>query len=343
MGQPNQPNLLKACDYLRAWRERNLKTELIGKGYGLLDGTVADPIDPYRHFLANGYYSLGLSRVAEMLENVDPDQSEKLKTEAASVKGDVRTAFFYAMAKSPVVPLGDGTWCPPVPPWAESTSPAFLLNGSETAYTHGTFVARDSIIGPLYLAFQEVIDPNEPAADVMVDYHTDLLYSRNVAFSQPYYSRHPWAHLRRGEAKAFLKAYYNCFSGLADRDTYSFWEHFWLASPHKTHEEAWFLMETRWMLYMEDGDTLNLLAGIPREWMAPGKVIELDNVASYFGPISLRVESQLEQNKIVAKIECNSDRKPKRVNIRLPHPDAVKARMTSVGAYERESESVTVK
>ena len=33
-------------------------------------------------------------------------------------------------------------------------------------------------------------------------------------------------------------------------------------SQHKTHEEAWFLMETRWMLYMEEGDTLSLLKTI---------------------------------------------------------------------------------
>ena len=86
--------------------------------------------------------------------------------------------------------------------------------------------------------------------------------SRNVAFSQPYYSRHDWVHLRRGETKAFLKDYYNSVAGLADRDTYTFWEHFFHQSPHKTHEEAWFLMQTRWMLYMEHGDTLEHWTGI---------------------------------------------------------------------------------
>jgi len=38
-----RPKLLKACEYLLAWRERNKKPELRGKGYGLLDGKVADP------------------------------------------------------------------------------------------------------------------------------------------------------------------------------------------------------------------------------------------------------------------------------------------------------------
>ncbi len=89
-----------------------------------------------------------------------------------------------------------------------------------------------------------------------------------------------------GMVKPFLKTYYNTFSALADRETYTFWEHLYHASPHKTHEEAWFLMETRWMLYMEDGSTLRLLNTIPREWMEDGKTIELNDVQSYFGPLN---------------------------------------------------------
>ena len=68
--------------------------------------------------------------------------------------------------------------------------------------------------------------------------------------------------MRRGEAAAFIKAYYNGFAGLADRETYTFWEHHNLVSPHKTHEEAWFLMQTRWMLWTEDGAELHLFAGL---------------------------------------------------------------------------------
>ena len=56
-------------------------------------------------------------------------------------------------------------------------------------------------------------------------------------------------------------------AGLADRETYTFWEHYFHASPHKTHEEGWFLMQTRWMLWLEDGDTLKLLPGVPRAWL----------------------------------------------------------------------------
>lgn len=312
--------LLKSFHYLKAWRERNLKEELRGMGYGMLEGKTADPDDPFRSFMLNGYAYLGLSRLAEMLETGEPAAAEEIRTLAEELKRDIRTAFDEAAARSPVVPLGDGSWVPTCPPWVGHKGPVSLYAEGGKWYTHGSFVARDSILGPLYLLFQEVIRPDDPAADWLLNYHVELMHASNVAFSQPYYSIHPWVHLKRNEVKAFLKSYYNTFSGLADRETYSFWEHFYYASPHKTHEEAWFLMQTRWMLYMEERDTLRLLPGIPDNWMEDGKKIELTDAASYFGPISLDVRSRLESGIITARISCSSDRRPKRIELRIPHP-----------------------
>lgn len=42
-------------------------------------------------------------------------------------------------------------------------------------------------------------------------------------------------------------------------------------------------METRWMLYQERGDTLNIFRTIPRSWLEAGKRIVLKDVRSYFG------------------------------------------------------------
>ena len=52
-------------------------------------------------------------------------------------------------------------------------------------------------------------------------------------------------------------------------------------------------MQTRWMLWMEEGATLRLLPAVPRAWLQHGQRIELNRVASYFGPFSLTVDSQL--------------------------------------------------
>ena len=336
------PKLIKACDYLQKWRGRNLRDDLRGKGYGMLEGKTADPEDPFRSFMLNGYAYLGMARVSEMLGNLDPAQSEKWRKEAEALKSDIRAALSDVMGRSPVIPLGNGTWCPTAPPWVEYRGPLALFADGGKWFTHGAMVSRDSLLGPIYLIFQEVLDPKEPASTFLLNFHNDLMTTRNVAFSQPYYSRHPISHLRRGEVKPFLKAYYSSMSGLADRQTYTFWEHYFGASPHKTHEEGWFLMDSRWMLYMERGAGIDLLPGIPRAYLENGKRIELTKVATYFGPLSLRVDSALDQGRIHATVECAGDRKPAFVELRIPHPQGRKATRVEGGKYNPETERVRV-
>jgi len=336
------PRVTKACDYLIAWRRRNLREELRGRGYGMLEGKTADPEDPFHSFMLSGYAYLGLSRAAEMYQSVDPVQAQRWRQEAADLRKDIRTAVFEGLAKSPVIPLADGVWCPTLAPWAEYRGPLALHADGGVWFTHGAMITRDSLLGPLYLVLQEVVDAREPAAEVMLQFHNDLMTLHNAAFSQPYYSPHPLVHLQRGEPAAFLKAYYNTVAALVDRQTYTFWEHLYEVSPHKTHEEGWFLMQTRWMLYREAGTTLNLLSGIPRCYLEQGKRIRLTNVASYFGPLSLQASSELAENRIVADIRCDSDHKPACVVIRLPHPERQTAESVQGGLYDPATESVRV-
>jgi hypothetical protein len=337
-----EPKLLKACDFLLRWRADNKKDALKGKGYGMIAGKVADPEDPFHQYMLNAYAYLGISRVAEMLTEIDPEQSSRLKREGEAWKQDIRISLMTSISNSPVVPLGDGRWSPTVPPWTEATGPRALHLIPETYYSHGTITAPDVLLGPLYLVFCEVLAPEEQVTQMMLDYHSELFFKRNAAFSQPYYSRHNWIQIKLGLIKPFLKTYYNTFSALADRETYTFWEHLYQVSPHKTHEEGWFLMETRWMLYLEEGRTLKLLSGIPRKWLEDGKQITLKNVASYFGPVSLQLTSNVKAGSVEATITCNSGFKPLDVMIRIPHPDGKKAIRVTGGTYNLATESVLI-
>lgn len=336
------PNLLKACDYQIAWRKRNMTDALRGKGYGMMEGKVADPEDHYHIFMLNGYAYLGMIRVAEMIEKIDPASARRIRKEAQALLKDILIAFDACLARGPVVPLGDGTWVPTSSPWVEHQGPCSLFAQGEKCYSHGTFFGRDSMLGPIYLILQEVLDPQSTPADFLMNFQTDLMCMRNAAFSQPYYSPHPWIHLKRGEVKPFLKAYFNTVSALADRETYTFWEHLYRVSPHKTHEEGGFLMQTRWMLWMEENQTLRLLPGVPRDWLADGKKIQLENVASYFGPVSLKVTSNLAEGKIEALIECKSKQRPAVVEIRLPHPLGQTPTNVRGGKYCNETETVRI-
>jgi hypothetical protein len=278
-----------------------------------------------------------------MLSAVDETNSIRIRKEAGMWKQDIRKSFFGSMAGSPVVPLGDGRWSPTVPPWTEARALRLLYLNRETFLSHGTFSVSDAMLGPLYLVFCEVLDPGEEAARVLLDYHSELFFQRNAAFSQPYYSRHNWMQLKLGMVKPFLKTYYNTFSALADRETYTFWEHLYKVSVHKTHEEAWFLMETRWMLYLEDGDKLRLLPGVPGRWLENGKEINIKNVSSYFGPLSFSTVSRLDENYIEAKVECSSAQRPREIIFRIPHPEGKRPVKVTGGDYDPSSESVIIR
>jgi hypothetical protein len=149
--------------------------------------------------------------------------------------------------------------------------------------------------------------------------------------------------LKTGLVKPFLNGYYNRLSSLADKEIYTFWEHVYKVSVHKTHEEAWFLMETRWMLYLEEGQTLKLLPGVPRKWLENGTEIEITNAASYFGPVSFHVVSNTDKGFIEATIECKSERMPREVIIRIPHPGLKKPVKVTGGTYNETDETITIK
>ena len=94
---------------------------------------------------------------------------------------------------------------------------------------------------------------------------------------------------------------------------------------------------------MEDGQTLKLLQGIPRSWLEDGQRIVIDDMASYFGPVSLRVMSKSDAGVIEAEVSCDSDRRPASVEIRLPHPQGqLRAVSTDCGVYIGDRETVKI-
>lgn len=338
------PNIKKAVHYLLEWRDKNKKEEYREKGYyGMVNGKVADCNDFYHQFFLNAGTYIGLKRVAEIMECLDQDYAAQLKNECEKFRQDIRNGFYFTQAKAPVMPLGDGSWAPLIPPWVEYTGALTLYAESGNWFTHGAFASRGCLTGPMWLIFMEVLDPEEIGSRFVLKTNQYPVTLENAALSQPYYSRHDYAHIKRGEVKAFLKTYYNQMTALHDRETYTWWEHYHHASEHKTHEEAWFLMQTRWMLYLEGGNTLKLLSAIPRKWLENGKSIVLNGVKSYFGPIFLEVKSETDKGQISAAFRCEGKNPPEKIFIRLPHPEGRRAIACTGGTYEPDTETINFK
>lgn len=333
------PRLKKACDYLLDWRERNKKKEYRKLGfYGLIDGKVADPDDFYHSFFLNAGTFSGLSGMAEVLAHVDPGYAKKLADEVKLYRQDIIDAVEYVSARAPVVPVGDGSWGPLLPPWVEYTGGISFYADGGNWFSHGAFASRSSLTGPLYLALTDIFPMDGKVMDMMLKTNQHPVTREGAALSQPYYCRHDIAHIRRGDVKLFLKLFYNQMAGLQDRHTYGFWEHYYNASEYKTHEEAWFLMQVRWMLYLEEGGTLELFKAVPRRWLEPGKTISLEGVRTHFGALNAEVRAGEERIECAYALKGKADR----IVIRLPHPQGLRARKCTGGVYDPETESVTV-
>ena len=124
----------------------------------------------------------------------------------------------------------------------------------------------------------------------------------------------------------------------------AFWEHMYQVSPHKTHEEAWFLMRCRWMLFLDDFGELALFRGVPRAWMQEGQRIRCSGLATRFGRLSFDVRSETERGRITVSLslESNGAAAPEKVTVRLPHPTGLRAGSVSGGIYSAADETVTV-
>lgn len=337
----SMPELLKACRYLMDWRAESMKPGNAGRGYGMVSGKVADPEDQFHQFMLNAYSWLGLNRMAEVFEAIGAAEAAELRAVAAEWKDNILDAFRESLASSPVVPLTDGSWCPTCAPWAEMAQARFFYQVPESYRSHGTFTTADCLLGPLHLVYAGLVAPDSVEGSMLLKYHRDIFFQGNSAFSQPYYSKHNTIQARLGMVKPFLDTYYNTVASHFDHETGTFWEHYFRLSPHKTHEEANFLMETRNMLWQEDGSTLYLFRVIPRAWMEDGKEIVLDSVRSYFGELSVRMTSK--GGKIEAEIDCTSEHRPETVIIRMPHPDGLRAVTVSGGMYDSEKETVEIR
>lgn len=336
------PRAVKSCEYVIGLRRLNQREECRGMNYGLYSGGVADNENPECMFLNNSYACLGVARTAEWLEALDPDKAAELAAEAAAWRADIRTALWDALARSPVVPLGDGTWRSSVPPTAEGVGNYHLFCDGQPRWSHGVMHSDDVLGGPICLAFHEVLDPHEPEFEDILLYQTELFMKNNVAMSQPYVSRHDYAHLLRDEVKPFLKYYYNGLASMSDRGTYTWNEHCHGGGMHKLDQEGYFMMQTRWMLLMEEGRTLHLLRAVPRAWLAGGRRIGLNSMPSYFGDVTLTVDVSPDGDVFDARYAISGQKMPDRIRLRLPHPCERYPLKVTGGVYDRTRECVEI-
>jgi hypothetical protein len=300
------PQLIKGCDWILRERSRTKVTENGQKvrHYGLLP--KGRPSDLYiwdNWYWTDTYSYMGLRGTAEVLAAVGmKDEAARLAAEA----DDYKACILDSVERS-IDPKVKPTFVPPSP--YRPGPPSFDFY-NETWYT---------ICSPIYMVEAGLLDARgEKVAGLEYWLEKYGLYTGLPAFMSgsidPYYVyNQSLTQLLKNEPAKFAWTLYSLNAYAMGPGTYCTIEgqnlltgsngESWDANrqPHM-HSNSRYMDLVRIALLLEDGQTLHLLAGAPRGWLADGQLTMVKRAPSYFGEVNFTAHSRVASGEIVFKI-----------------------------------------
>ncbi|HXX21773.1 MAG TPA: hypothetical protein VEO19_01335 [Terriglobia bacterium] len=354
------PSMKRAADWVfeqRKYTELNDRGEPIPE-YGLLPAGHLEDNDDWGHwFSVNAFAEAGATRLAEALAEIGDPATGHYAQEAASYAKDLRAAVVRASQIAPVVRLRDNTYVPYVP--TRPYQRIRLFGPIRVAYysrypekvlpTYRLSATREVLYGPMILLSMGIIHADEPLANAILDDWEDnatmstslglfvhgwvderYWFSRGGMVFQANLQNPILVYLRRNEIPAAIRNLYNDFVACYYPSVNVFTEEFrqWQSPSgpfYKVPDEAKFVNRLRDTLVREDSDALWLAAGTPRRWLAPGQRIEVRNLATYFGPVSYRIEGKDNRVSISVQLPTRNPYKTAWLVVRTPEAKPLKS------------------
>lgn len=341
----------RVCRWVTRQREKTKRFDPMGEKmpeYGLMPpGIMADWGTFGYFFFLNGQFYAGLHDAGEALAEVGEPGAQQFLDNAAEFRQEILRAYRWIQARSPVVPLRDGTWVPFYPSLVHCPGPtADFFPGEDW----GRVWANNVEIGTHHLVPLGVLEPRAKQTDWIVNYMEDVPFLADgmhdypasesekdwfnlggFAKLQPYYCRIAETYALRDEVKPFIRAYFNALPSLLNTENLSLWEHFRNAGAwNKTHETGWFLVQTRTMLVTERGDELWLAPFVPAYWLENGQRVSVRQAPTAFGAVSYHLVSHVAEGYIEARVDPPDREAPGTIVVRIRHPEGAKMRAVTV-------------
>lgn len=352
--EASAPKLIKACDWIIRERQATMTTNPDGTRpieYGLLPAGGLEDVQDYWYWTATNACTVwGFDSLAAALTDYGHPDAPRLVKEAKAYHDDVMAAITEARIRAPVVRLRDGTYVP-------KFSSEMYTRGRCIGWIRE--VLEGSVC--LLLTGMVQPDSPE-ARWIVKDFEDNLYVSDRYGYSIPVFDRFwfsrggftmqanlldsPIPYIQRDEIEHYLRTYFNSlcsgfFPEVRMLNEHALPELGYPAGDHfKTSDES---QSTYWLRLMfvrevgapREGSTaatasdgpavpqdLYLGQAIPRYWLGDGKSIGIDKAATHFGPMSLRITSQVGQGKITAKLDPPTRNRPKTIYLRLRHPES---------------------
>lgn len=352
------PHMQHAIDWIEQQRSATKRTDLNGnrvREYGLLPASqLEDNPDWANWFSINAFAWAGMQRTAEALEDTGNPQAGRIRQEADEFRTDLRTAILRAVESAPVVRMQDGTYDPYVP---VLPTRRFRIFGPIRAdyyqrYAHPEIkplmrlgADRDTLCGAVVLLLLGVFSPDEPVANwILNDWEDNETLSSGMGMNihgmtddRYWFSQGGMVfqanlvnpiqtYLLRHEAPAAIRNLYNDFVACLYPDVNIFTEeyHQWRhgSGPfYKISDESRFVNRVRDTLVFEDGETLWLAPGVPRRWLASAEGVTVNQVQTFFGPLSYSLHAGRKTGVVEATVQLPARNPAKKAWLvaRVPH------------------------
>ena len=80
---------------------------------------------------------------------------------------------------------------------------------------------------------------------------------------------------------------------------------------------------TRDIIIMEEGNTLHLLRGIARGWLASGEYIGIEKASSHFGEISFKIRFDKNKSQLTGEIHFAKENQNFKTILHCPLPEKI--------------------
>ena len=297
---------------------------------GYCDGGLGGKRPEYSTTLWTLFGLKEITRAARFLGYAD--DADRFAEEYRSMLTDFRTHLAKTMGDladtTTSVPMripsgsGDHHWIPEypleVPPWHRVNPGTATWALAQSIYPGELFPAQDPIVQNLCTLLDQIDDAEGIPAETGW-----LPYKALWGYAASFYA-HVWMYAGRfDKAIDYLYAFANHAAPTRiwrEEQSLTDSQHGQLFGdmPHNWASVE-FIRLVRNLLVFERGDLLELLPGLPAEWLRVGDVVVVEAMPTRFGPISLHVVlNEAGQLTTTVNFDCERTRLPERVWLHLP-------------------------